>query len=100
MSNENNQTGAMYEVVLNDEEQYSIWPADKALPLGWTKAGKQGSRESCLEYIKDVWLDMRPLSLKKQMASTSSGFDNPSALAVSEDGGLQTEAESDAPCEL
>jgi MbtH protein len=60
---------ALFEVVLNDEEQYSIWPADKDIPAGWKKAGKQASKEVCLDYIKDVWSDMRPLSLRKQMAT-------------------------------
>ncbi len=59
---------ALFDVVVNHEEQYSIWPADKEMPLGWTKAGKQGSKEACLEYVNTVWTDMRPLSLRKQMA--------------------------------
>jgi MbtH protein len=59
---------AVYKVVLNHEEQYSIWPADRENAPGWRDAGKQGSKEECLEYIKQVWTDMRPLSLRKQMA--------------------------------
>ena len=54
-------------VVVNDEEQYSIWLADRELPLGWRDAGKQGTREECLAYIEEVWTDMRPLSLRKKM---------------------------------
>ena len=61
----------VYEVVVNHEEQYSIWPTDKAMPLGWEKAGKQGSKEECLAYINEVWTDMRPLSLRKQMEAQS-----------------------------
>ncbi len=57
----------IYKVVLNDEEQYSIWPADRANPLGWRDAGKSGTRQECLAYIKEVWSDMRPLSLRKKM---------------------------------
>ena len=57
----------MYKVVLNHEEQYSIWPAERANPLGWTDAGKQGPKEECLDYIEEVWTDMRPLSLRKAM---------------------------------
>ena len=68
MSVEKLQTETLYEVVVNQEEQYSIWPADKAIPLGWNKVGKQDWKEPCLEYIKEVWTDMRPLSLRKQMA--------------------------------
>lgn len=63
------QAEAQYAVVVNDEEQYSIWPAEKEIPLGWNKAGKQGSKEACLSHIKEVWTDMRPLSLRKQMAT-------------------------------
>ena len=61
----------IYEVVVNEEEQYSIWPLHKAVPAGWNKAGKQGGKDECLEYIKEVWVDMRPLSLRKQMANAS-----------------------------
>jgi len=74
MSNENTSNEAhneiQYEVVMNHEEQYSIWPADKAVPAGWSAVGKRDLKEPCLEYIKTVWTDMRPLSLRKQMAST------------------------------
>ena len=52
---------------MNHEEQYSIWPADRDLPLGWTAVGPSGPKAECLAYIKDVWTDMRPLSLRKQM---------------------------------
>jgi len=58
----------IYDVVVNDEEQYSIWPAHKDLPLGWNRAGKQGRKPECLAYIEEVWTDMRPLSLRKKMA--------------------------------
>jgi MbtH protein len=55
-------------VVVNHEDQYSIWFADRQLPLGWREVGKQGLKSECLAYIKEVWTDMRPLSLRKQMA--------------------------------
>ncbi|HEY2973280.1 MAG TPA: MbtH family protein [Pyrinomonadaceae bacterium] len=54
-------------VVVNHEEQYSIWPADKENALGWTDAGKSGTKAECLAHIKEVWTDMRPLSLRKKM---------------------------------
>jgi MbtH protein len=57
----------IYKVVLNHEGQYSIWPADRENALGWMDAGKSGSKEECLNYIQEVWTDMRPLSLRKQM---------------------------------
>ncbi|MEO1375654.1 MAG: MbtH family protein [Cyanobacteria bacterium J06635_10] len=57
----------IYKVVLNHEQQYSIWPAQRDNALGWQDAGKSGSKEECLAYIKEVWTDMRPLSLRKTM---------------------------------
>jgi MbtH protein len=56
-----------YKVVLNHEEQYSIWPADKANPPGWRDGDKVGSRQECLAHIDTVWTDMRPLSLRRKM---------------------------------
>jgi MbtH protein len=56
-----------YLVVLNDEEQYSIWWADRELPAGWRSEGTQGRREECLAHIDEVWTDMRPLSLRRRM---------------------------------
>jgi len=72
MSISSSQSEAMYEVVVNQDGQYSIWPMNKAVPQGWEKAGKQGSKESCLEFVRDVWTDMRPLSLRVQMESSQS----------------------------
>jgi MbtH protein len=57
----------VYRVVVNHEEQYSIWPAHKESPRGWTDAGKSGLKAECLAHIKEVWTDMRPLSLRKKM---------------------------------
>jgi MbtH protein len=57
----------IYKVVVNHEEQYSIWPAYRDNPLGWSDGGKSGLKQECLDYIKDVWTDMRPLSLRKAM---------------------------------
>ncbi|WP_224360649.1 MbtH family protein [Hyalangium versicolor] len=59
--------GIVYKVVVNHEEQYSLWPADRENAPGWRDAGTQGSQAECLEYIKRVWTDMRPLSLRKRM---------------------------------
>ena len=65
---ESDQSGnTIYNVVMNQEEQYSIWPAGRELPLGWRDAGKSGSKDECLAYIKEVWTDMRPLSVRKKM---------------------------------
>lgn len=65
MSDEGEDT-TIYQVVVNHEEQYSIWPAGRELPLGWKAAGKSGSKAECLEHINEVWTDMRPLSLRNR----------------------------------
>jgi len=57
----------LYKVVMNEEEMYSIWPADRELPLGWRDVGKTGKKDECLAYIQEAWTDMRPLSLRKKM---------------------------------
>lgn len=56
-----------YKVVVNLEGFYSLWPADRENPSGWGDVGKSGTKTECLAYIKEVWTDMRPLSLRKQM---------------------------------
>ena len=60
----------IYSVVINHEEQYSIWPADRmaALPKGWSTVKKSGDKASCQRYIEQVWADMRPLSAKQRLA--------------------------------
>jgi MbtH protein len=60
---------ARFEVVLNHEEQYSIWPQGWDLPQGWRAAGHSGSKADCLAYIEEVWTDMRPLSLRRDEAA-------------------------------
>ncbi|MGF1523404.1 MAG: MbtH family protein [Leptolyngbyaceae cyanobacterium] len=62
----------IYKVVVNHEEQYSIWPEYRENPLGWKSVGKTGLKQECLDYIKEVWTDMRPLSLRQQMDKTAS----------------------------
>jgi MbtH protein len=59
-------TGSVqFDVVVNGEEQYSIWPIGKKLPAAWRHAGFSGSRQECLDHIREVWVDMRPLSLRR-----------------------------------
>ncbi|MFF5173344.1 MbtH family protein [Micromonospora sp. NPDC000089] len=53
-----------FSVVVNDEEQYSVWPADRPVPDGWRETGHTGTREECLAHIDEVWTDMRPASLR------------------------------------
>jgi MbtH protein len=67
MSRDETEDTRIYKVVMNHEEQYSIWPEDRENALGWTDAGKTGLKQECLAYIKEVWTDMRPLSLRKKM---------------------------------
>ena len=55
-------------VVINDEEQYSIWPAAKDMPRGWRQIGDSRSREACLTYIEEHWTDMRPRSMRRQVS--------------------------------
>jgi MbtH protein len=53
-----------FTVVMNDEEQYSIWPVALAVPAGWQQVGKTGTREECVAHIDEVWTDIRPKSLR------------------------------------
>jgi MbtH protein len=67
MNRDDAEDKTIYKVVVNHEEQYSIWPDDRENPLGWGDTSKSGSKTECLAYIKEVWTDMRPLSLRKKM---------------------------------
>ena len=67
MFGDDSEDTTIYKVVVNHEEQYSIRPADRENPAGWHDAGKSGPKADCLAYVKEVWTDMRPLSLRKQM---------------------------------
>lgn len=58
---------AMYHVVKNREDQLSIWPASQVIPPGWQRVGKTGLRDDCLQYIAELWTDMPPLTLRRQM---------------------------------
>ncbi|GAA2526020.1 MbtH family protein [Winogradskya humida] len=58
-----------YRVVINHEEQYSIWFADREIPAGWRATGFEGTKPDCLTHIDEVWTDMRPLSLRERMAA-------------------------------
>jgi MbtH protein len=58
-----------YQVLRNDEEQYSLWPLSLDIPAGWQAVGKQGTKDECMSYVDEVWTDMRPRSLREQMAA-------------------------------
>jgi MbtH protein len=64
MQDEHREDKTIYKVVMNHEEQYSLWPGNRANPPGWKDAGKSGSKAECLAYIKEAWTDMRPLSMR------------------------------------
>ena len=60
-----------YVVVINDEDQYSIWPEFKLVPAGWRAMDVSGNREHCLTYIEQHWTDLRPRSLRERMGETA-----------------------------
>src|SRR5919202_1156774 len=72
MSMDNEEDTTVYKVVVNHEEQFSIWPADRASPLGWREVGTEGTKRECLDYIEAAWVDMRPLSVRNKMREMQS----------------------------
>ncbi len=65
--------GDLFQVLINDEEQYSLWPAGQSAPDGWTAVGPVGAKEECLAYVDAHWTDMRPKSLRQSMAEAARG---------------------------
>ncbi|MEU5976463.1 MbtH family NRPS accessory protein [Streptomyces sp. NPDC047315] len=57
-------TAEQWKVVVNDEEQYSIWAGGRESPPGWYEVGVHGTKDECLAHIDEVWTDMRPRSLR------------------------------------
>jgi len=84
MSQNEHEDTTIYKVVVNHEEQYSIWPAERENPPGWREVGKSGPKAECLASIKDVWTDMRPLSLRKKMEELAKHPQTPLPSAKSE----------------
>ena len=74
-SSDEREDTTIYMAVVNDEDQYSIWPADRELPLGWRDAGKHGLKPEVLAWIEEVWTDMRPRSLREKMERMARGED-------------------------
>jgi len=56
-----------YKVVINHEEQYSIWPVDRENALGWNDVGRVGSKDQCIKYIEEVWTDLSPAELRRKI---------------------------------
>jgi MbtH protein len=69
MTDERDEERLVYKAVVNDEEQYSIWPASRETPRGWRETGVSGSKAECLAYIEKTWVDMRPRSLRERLAA-------------------------------
>lgn len=92
----------IYRVVVNHEEQYSIWPEYKENPLGWKDAGKVGPKAECLAYIKEVWTDMRPLSLRKKMEELAKNPPPPAPISsgVREKSLVERLSEGEHPVEV
>jgi MbtH protein len=67
MNQEETETALFYKVVVNGEEQYSIWLADRENPMGWYDEGTHGTKQDCLARISKIWTDMRPKSLREEM---------------------------------
>ena len=61
--------GGTFFVLVNDEDQHSLWPAFAAIPAGWCVAYGEAGREACLDYVEQNWTDMRPRSLREAMAA-------------------------------
>jgi MbtH protein len=87
MTGDEREDDTIYEVVVNHEEQYSIWPADLDPVAGWRNVGQRGTEAECLAYIDQVWTDMRPLSLRRQMDGMRDGVPPgaPSRMPVASD---------------
>ena len=66
-----NDENTLFQVVINHEQQYSIWPKEQTIPPGWQSVGKTGKKDQCLAYINEVWTDMRPLSLRQHLAKNN-----------------------------
>ncbi len=86
-----------YRVVINHEEQYSIWPIHKENPAGWEDAGTSGTKEECLAYIGEVWTDMRPLSLRRQMEQQEAEREEASAAPDAGSDGRQEREREEMP---
>src|ERR1700756_2196861 len=75
-----------YQVLVNSEEQYSLWLAGQAVPNGWRQVGPRGKKQVCLDYVKEVWTDMRPLSVRKAMEAHAKAQEEAKARQAQEAG--------------
>lgn len=86
MQHDEQEDQTLYKVVVNHEEQYSIWPADRENPLGWKDVGHSGLKAECLAHIETIWQDMRPLSLRRQMEDAAQNPQPPTEALLTEAG--------------
>jgi MbtH protein len=68
MYSDNEDVAQIYTVLINDEEQYSLWLSHKEIPAGWKSVGITGTKAECMEYVDKVWTDITPLSVRKRLA--------------------------------
>jgi MbtH protein len=85
-----------YEVLVNVEEQYSLWLAGQAVPNGWRQVGPRGKKQVCLDYVKEVWTDMRPLSVRKAMEAHAKAQEEAKARQAQAGGEANTPADAEA----
>ena len=64
-------TNTQWNVLINDEEQYGLYPAELSLPAGWREAGFRGSEDACMAFVDEHWVDMRPASLRRAMTDAA-----------------------------
>jgi uncharacterized protein YbdZ (MbtH family) len=101
LQNADKEDTTIYKVVVNHEEQYSIWPDYKENPIGWDDTGKVGLKDECLAFIKETWTDLRPLSLRRkmeEMANTPPPAPNP--VGPTEKSLIDRLSEGDHPVEV
>lgn len=85
-----------YEVLVNAEEQYSLWLAGQQIPNGWRQVGPRGKKQVCLDYVKEVWTDMRPLSVRKAMEAHAKAQEEAKARQAQAGGEASTPADAEA----
>lgn len=104
MQHDEQEDNTLYNVVVNHEKQYSIWPAERENPLGWKSVGFSGLKAECLAHIEKIWTDMRPLSLRQQMEAAAqqpqAPIEAPLAEAGNSDDLVQRLANGVHPIEL
>jgi uncharacterized protein YbdZ (MbtH family) len=71
MSNPFDDEDGRFLVLVNDENQHSLWPTFADVPAGWRKVFGEASRAECLDYVNENWTDLRPQSLRDAMESDS-----------------------------